>query len=286
MIVVSGANGQLGRAIVEHLAAAGGTSGLGVSVRDTAKAEALAKQGIRVRHGDFDAPASLAESFAGAHTLVLVSTDGGREQRIGQHANAIAAAKAAGVRRIVYTSFLDAAGDSPAEFAAVHHQTEADLRTSGLELAILRNTLYADHLPMTVGGALASGVFHLPAGQGKFSLLSRNELAAAAAAAARADKLDKEIYQLTGSALYDYDDVAAALQQASAKPARYERVSEDDYAAALANYGVPAGLARALANMFTAVAQGRFAILSEDYARLTGRAPASLQQYVNQFVAA
>lgn len=119
MILVTGANGHLGRAIIDHLAARfepGAHTPLAVSVRDPARAESLARRGIEVRHGDFDRPETLAAAFAGVKRLVPVSTDGQKEQRIAQHRNAISAAKAAGVKRIVYTSFLDVNVDTPAAF--------------------------------------------------------------------------------------------------------------------------------------------------------------------------
>jgi NAD(P)H dehydrogenase (quinone) len=280
MILVTGATGQLGSRIVDRLAARLGTqaarSPLAVSVRDPAKAEALAKRGIIVRKGDFDAPEALQQTFAGIDRLVLVSTDGPKEDRIRQHRNAIGAAKAAGVKHVVYTSFLDASPDSPADFAAVHYATERDLRQSGLKFTILRNPLYADFLPMTLGNALESGVFYLSAGSGKASFVGRDDLADATAAAAVAPQLAKEIYELTGQTAYTYAEVAAAVARATGKPARYEAVSEDAYAKALEGYGVPAWLARSLANMYTAVAAGKFAKLSNDFALLVGHPPKSL----------
>ena len=277
MILVTGANGHLGRHIVERLAARlGGTGQIAVSVRDTAKAADLAGRGISVRHGDFDQPATLATAFAGIDKLVLVSTDGPRDVRIAQHRNAIAAAKAAGVPHVLYTSFLDVAADSPAEFAAVHRATEADLAASGLKVTLLRNPLYADYLPMTAGAALDSGVFHLPAGNGRASFISRAELAEAIAAAAVAPRLAKDVYELTGQATHDYHDVAAAIAKASGKPVRYEAVSEDAYAQALAGHGLPAWLARALANMYSAVAAGKFDRVTNDYAALVGHPPRPL----------
>src|SRR3569833_893852 len=255
MILVPGANGHLGRAIIDHLAARlepGTPTLLAVSVRDPAKAEALARRGVEVRHGDFDRPETLAAAFAG-------------------------------VKRIVYTSFLDVNVDSPAEFAAVHRASEAELRTSGTELAILRNPLYADYLPMTVGGALESGVFYLSAGGGRASFLSRDELAEAAAAAAIKDRLDKNIYELTGPAVHTYHDVAAAVSRFTGKPIRYLAVPEDAYAEALAGYGVAPWMARALANMYSAVAAGHFDRFSDDYARLVGHAPRTLDQQIELF---
>ncbi len=66
MIVVTGANGALGRAIVQQLIGRVPAEQVGVSVRDPAGATALADQGVRVRHGDYDDAASLRHAFAGA----------------------------------------------------------------------------------------------------------------------------------------------------------------------------------------------------------------------------
>lgn len=277
MILVTGGNGQLGRRIVEHLAARlGSTDGIAVSVRDAAKAADLAERGVSVRQGDFDQPATLDQAFAGANKLVLVSTDGPRDIRIAQHRNAIAAAKAAGVSHVLYTSFIDTDADSPAEFAAVHRATEAELAASGLKITLLRNTLYADLLPAAVGPALATGAFWLPAGSGKASFVSRDELAQAVAAAAAAPALSKNIYELTGQTTHDYHEVAAAVAQVTGKAIRYEPVNEDTYAEALAAFGLPAWLARAVANMYSATAAGKFDRVSNDFAALVGHPPRPL----------
>lgn len=285
MILVTGASGQLGQRIVEHLVSRLGPLQVAASVRDPSRAEALVRRGIEVRQGDFDRPDSLPRTFAGIDKLVLVSTDGPRDLRIAQHRNAIGAARAAGVGHILYTSFIDVAADSPAEFAAVHRTTEAELRASGLAVTMLRNALYADFLPMVVGEALQSGVFRLPAGAGRASFVSRDELGQAIAAAAAAPHLAKDVYELTGPAAHDYAEVAAAVARVGGRPVRYEPVGEAGYAAALAGFGVPAWLAAALANMYSAVAAGHFAKVSNDFAHLVGHPPRSLDALVGSLFA-
>lgn len=286
MILVTGANGQLGRRIVEHLLARQSTGSLSlplaVSVRDPARATELAARGVTVRQGDFDRPAALATAFAGVTVLVLVSTDGPKAARIAQHAAAIAAAKTAGVRRIVYTSFLDAAADSPSEFAQVHAATEAALRASGILITILRNPLYADFLPMTFAGALQTGVLQLPAGHGRTSFLSRDALAEATAAAAAATTLSKEVYELTGSESVDFATAAAVVARRTGRSIRYEPVEEAGYAKALEGFGLPTWLAAAMGNMYTAVAAGRFAQVTGDFSALTGHAPPSLSTLIDE----
>ena len=170
MILVTGATGQLGRRIIDQLVARrGGTAGIAASVRDPARAGELAERGIDVRHGNFDQPDTLLTAFRGVDKLILVSTDGPGVVRIAQHQNAIDAARAAGVKHIFYTSFIDVAADSPAEYAAVHRASEAALAASGIAFTALRNPLYADFLPMTMAAAWSTGTFQLPAGGGRAS---------------------------------------------------------------------------------------------------------------------
>ncbi|HNO88038.1 MAG TPA: NAD(P)H-binding protein, partial [Rhodocyclaceae bacterium] len=74
MILVTGANGRLGRRIVQHLIARRplrDAPALAVSVRQPALAADLAARGVDVRAGDFDQPETLATTFAGVRTLVL-----------------------------------------------------------------------------------------------------------------------------------------------------------------------------------------------------------------------
>lgn len=286
MILVTGANGQLGRSIVDQLVARHGATGIAVSVRTPAKAADLAERGIAVRQGDFDRPETLAAALAGVDKLILVSTDGPKEVRIRQHRNAIDAARMAGVKHVLYTSFIDVATDSPAEFAAVHRATEADLAASGLKFTALRNALYADLLPAVVTGALATGVFELPAGSGRASFVSRVELAEAIAAAALAPGLARNVYELTGQATHDYHEVAAAVAHVLGKPVRYQPVSEISYVQALASHGLPPWLAGALANMYAAVAAGKFDRVSNDFALLVGHPPRPLACLARELFAA
>ena len=75
MIIVTGANGLLGRAVVEKLVERVPAGQIGVSVRDPEKASALAALGVRVRRGDFADPASLADAFEGATQVLIVSSN-------------------------------------------------------------------------------------------------------------------------------------------------------------------------------------------------------------------
>jgi NAD(P)H dehydrogenase (quinone) len=103
MIVVTGATGQLGRAIVERLIERVPPSLVGVSVRNPEKSADLTQKGVCVRSADFAEPASLASAFEGASQVLIISSNARRHggDTLTQHRAAIDAARAAGARRVV-----------------------------------------------------------------------------------------------------------------------------------------------------------------------------------------
>ncbi len=108
MIIVTGANGQLGHGTIERLLERVPAEQVGASVRDVEKARDLADRGVRVRQGDFADPASLVHAFEGATQILIVSANSIGEELLGLHRRAIDAAKASGARRVLYTSHMGA----------------------------------------------------------------------------------------------------------------------------------------------------------------------------------
>ena len=143
MIIVTGANGQLGRQIVNRLLTRLPADQVGVSVRDPGKARALADRGVRVRQGDFTDAASLAHAVAGASQVLLVSVDKMGEDAVKQHQAAIDGAVAAGARRILYTSQMGASASSRFQACRDHAVTEEALRACGVPFTALRNGFHA-----------------------------------------------------------------------------------------------------------------------------------------------
>ncbi|MFJ2960164.1 NAD(P)H-binding protein, partial [Streptomyces sp. NPDC087270] len=149
--VITGASGHLGRLVVDQLLAGGTPPAQIVATgRDVDKLADLAHGGVTVRRADFADPFTLDDAFAGADTLLLVSTTTVGE-RFDNARNAIDAAARAGVSRIVYTSIVNAS-TARMTLADEHRRTEEYLRASGSEFVILRNGWYlenyTDQLPM------------------------------------------------------------------------------------------------------------------------------------------
>src|SRR3954454_9619734 len=154
-LVISGAGGQLGRAVTAELLQSVDPSQLVLVTRDPS---ALDVPGASVRRGDWDDPASLAEAFAGGERLLLISGD-----RIGArvpgHLAAVDAAVAAGVRFIAYTSIPNPSDNNPIVVAAEHRATEEHIRASGVAWTFLRNNIYTEMQRGAMQHALASGTF-------------------------------------------------------------------------------------------------------------------------------
>jgi NAD(P)H dehydrogenase (quinone) len=254
MIIVSGANGQLGRMVVERLLTRVPAEQVGVSVRDPEKAAGL---GVRVRRGDFTDPASLADAFEGASRVLVVSVDKLGDEAVQQHVAAIEAAAAAGAERIVYTSHMGARPDSPFAPGPDHAATEAALAATGVPFTVLRNGFYASSALPLLAGARETGELVAPE-DGPIAWTAHADLAEAAAIALTDDRLSGVTPPLTAAKALDMADVAAILSRLSGRTVKRVVVSDDEYHDRLVSHGVPEFAAPMLVALFAASRLGHF----------------------------
>lgn len=265
-IAITGATGQLGRLVVEQLRAKRPAGELVALVRTPAKAAGL---GIAAREADYTRPATLPAALAGVDTLLLISSSE-IGQRVAQHRHVIDAARRAGVKRIVYTSLLRA-DTSPLSLAPEHRETESMIEASGLACTLLRNGWYTENYTGSVAGALAGGAFIGSAGEGRIASAARADYAAAAVAVLTTPGHDGKTYELAGDAAYTLSDLAAEISRQSGKVVPYKNLPEADYAAALQGFGLPEGLARAIAGWDVAASAGALFDDGHQLSRLIGR---------------
>src|SRR5690554_3813467 len=229
MIVISGASGNLGRATalrVAELLGGGAAAGLALATRTPDAMEGLVP-GASVRHADFDRPDTLREAFAGASRLLLISTSR-VDNRGKQHAEAIDAARAAGVEHVIYTSMLSPGPQNPALISESHWSTEQHLRASGLAFTILRFSLYSDFQVFEAADALASGRFVHNRGDGGCSYIARIDCARVAAAVATGDGHEGATYELTGPQSLDAVALAALYSGVGGREVEAVSVSDDE----------------------------------------------------------
>ena len=270
MYVVTAATGQLGRLVVDALLEKVPAEQVAVAVRNEAKAADLAARGVTVRVADYGAPESLANAFeAGDRVLFVSGSDVGR--RIPQHAAVVAAAKAAGVGLLAYTSVL---GGPAADFTLAddHKATEELVIASGLPYTLLRNGWYHENYTEQLAPVLAHGAVVASAGDGRVASASRADYAAAAAAVLTGEGHEGQVYELSGDTAWSLAEYAAELSRQTGREIRYTPVTPEEHLAILTGAGLPEPLAAILVDVDTSgIARGLLAGTSGDLARLIGR---------------
>jgi NAD(P)H dehydrogenase (quinone) len=268
-IAVTGASGPFGRHAIEVLLSRGIPADQIVAiVRDPAKVDDLRERGVTVRRGDYSDPASLQAALTGVDRLLFVS---GSEvgQRIAQHQAVVDAAKEAGVSLVAYTS-IPKADTSDMILAEEHLATEQALIASGLPYVFLRNGWYLENYTRQLPMILEHGLIGA-AGDGRISAAARGDLAeAAAVAVASDDGHQNRVYELGGPG-FTLAELAAEIGRQSGRDIGYTDLSEDAYAKALVDAGVPAEAAAVYADSDRAAAKGALYIEGDDLERLLGR---------------
>ncbi|WP_428391667.1 NAD(P)H-binding protein [Lichenicoccus sp.] len=285
MIVVTGATGQLGRAIVERLIAGRvPASEVGASVRDPAKAGDLAAQGVRVRQGDFADRQGLAHAFEGAAQILIVSSNAAASggDPLAQHRNAIDAARAACVRRIVYTSHMAASAASAFPPMHTHAATEAMLRGSGLAWTALRNGFYASSGVSLMQDGLKTGIIEAPE-DGKVAWTTHADLAEAAAIIlANEGRFDGPTPPLTASQALDLADMAAIASKLLGRLVRRAVITEETLRETMTARSVPLPAVEIALGLYRASRASEFAAIDPTLEELLGRPPTKLDTVIGE----
>ncbi|MFD1743910.1 SDR family oxidoreductase [Rhizobium helianthi] len=281
-ILVTGASGQLGRKIIEHLIADGkiARSDIVAASRNPVKLSALSQAGIEVRKTDFDDAAGMEAAFHGIERLLLISTDElavpGR--RLAQHKAAVEAAVKAGVKHIFYTSMPNP-DKSLVSFAPDHLGTEEAIKASGLTYTIIRNSWYLDNYFMSMPHNLVVGTWYTATGDGKVANISRDDCAAAAAAALASPPAGNVILTLTGETALSADEIGKIVSDTAGKPLNVVKVTDEQLANGLRGAGLPDFVVAMLVSADANTRAGNFNVVTHDFEDLTGRRPQGAAEF-------
>lgn len=280
-LIITGGSGQLARRAAELLLANVAAEDLILTTRTPAALRSFAERGVHVRKADFAAPQTLRAAFAGGEKMLLVSgTDLGA--RTAQHQAAIDAAKAAGVRHVVYTSGLRPEPPNPAVVAPSHFATEQALARSGMSWTILRNSLYADYQIPEADRAIAAGALVHNRGTGKVAYVAREDCAAVAAAVLVGAGHAGACYDVTGPQPYAAADLAALYGELGGRAVSERTISDAELIAGIV--GTAAGDnhlrygAELVASFGRSIREGYMSACTDQVARLAGRPALALRQ--------
>jgi NAD(P)H dehydrogenase (quinone) len=275
MIVVTGATGQLGRLIVKSLLKRVPADQIVAAVRTPSKASDLAALAVQVREADYGKAATLAKAFAGATSLLLISSAWTPVQ-VDEHKAVIDAAKTAGVHFLAYTSVLRA--DASTLLVAPNHlATEQYIAASGIPWVFLRHPSYVENYTASLGSVLEHGAVVGSAGEGRNSAATRADLAEAAAVVLTTPGRAGKIYELGGDVPFTMAEFAAEVSKQSGKKVVYKNLPQQDYQAMLESVGLPPKFANLIADSDTkAASHGELFTASHDLSSLIGHPTTTL----------
>jgi uncharacterized protein YbjT (DUF2867 family) len=272
-IAITGSTGALGGRVARALSERGLEQRL--IVRAAERAPQLEGAKIREVPGGYADPAGFGAALDGVKTLFLVSGEEAPD-RVAQHRAAIEAAAGVGVERIVYTSFLGAAEDSTFLLGRDHRATEQAIRETGVGFTLLRDSFYMDFIPYFAG---PERTFRGPAGQGRLSPVSRDDVAAVAVEVLAAPAShDGKTYGLTGPELFTFAEAAERMSAYTGEPYSYVEETTEEAWASRRPTGAPDWMIEGWISTYVAVADGSLDLVSGEVEAVTGKAPQTLEQ--------
>jgi uncharacterized protein YbjT (DUF2867 family) len=267
MILLTGATGNIGRELAWELSRAG--AAFRVLIRDASRAEGLPEHAER-RVGDLGIPATLGRAFEGADKLFLLTQGTGVEHA----ANALAAAKMAGVNHIVFVSSYSVLGAPRPAMAHWHHAREELLRASGIPITILRPSGFMTNVLDWLPTILEGGYVIDPVGPGRYAPIDPADIAAVAALALNTEDHRGKAYALTGGEAFTVAEQVHILRQISGRDieVRAARTPSEVVRSRVPN-GAPPALAAALVETVALMRADTIGFQTAEVAQLLGRPP-------------
>lgn len=276
-ILVTGANGNLGGAVVRALA----NTSMTVIAAGTQPEKMQMPQGLEIRKIDYVRPETVTAALKGIDGLFLVAPPLDPEAPA-KLKPVIDQAKAAGVRHIVLNSALGVDQNDAAPLRVV----EKHLMASGLEYTILRPNFFMENFSSGfLAPMIAQGGIFLAAGDAATSFISVKDIAAVAAAAFAKEQFGVE-YNLTGPAALDHAQAAKIISEASGRQIQYHPLTEEDMLQGARDQGLPEGAVQYMGVLYTVVRNGWMAAVTGDVEKTIGRPPITFGEFAQLNAAA
>jgi uncharacterized protein YbjT (DUF2867 family) len=274
-ILITGATGNTGSLLVDHLAAGG--KDFRVMVHTPAKAALVRKGKAEVVVGDFADTASLERALEGIERAYLVSSaspDMAKQQKA-----FVDVAKKTGLKRIVKLAALGAASDSPVGLLRQHAEIEEYIKQSGIAYTFLRPHFFMENLLGNVGTIKSDNAIYSPLGDAGISIVSTADIAAVAAKSLVEDGHAGKTYTLTGPEAVSYGRIADIVGEVIGRKVTYIPISYDTARGAMVGTGMPEWLVDDLIRLMKTWSQGAGAVVSADVEKVLVRKPIALKEF-------
>lgn len=277
-ILVTGATGNVGSKVVRELLDRG--TAVRAFVRDQDKASRMLGAGVEISVGDFNDAPSVRHAMDGISAVLLSSGDG--PEKVYQEIGVIDAAVAAGVRRIVKISTLNAEIGSPLPPFDWHGRIERYLRQAGVPAIVLQSNFYMTNMLASAESIKQTGKLVAPAGDGRISMIDPVDVATVAAIELTSSSEPGSTHMLTGPAAISHAEIAAALSLATGHAIEFVNVPDEAARQAFIAAGMPDWLITHLTALFGIVRQGAMEPTTGTVRLLTGREPRTFSEFAQE----
>lgn len=282
MILVTGSTGKVGNHVLGPLQAT--KVPFRALARSDSSAKALAAKGVAVVRGDLSDDASWRAALKGIETLFLL-TSGADPFR--EEAKALASAQAAGVRRVVKLSAIGARVDAANSFQRGHARIEQWLEQSGMQWTSLRPNFFMQNWVAYNAPAIKAGQpVYANAGNARFAWIDTRDIGAAAAVVLTQPGHDGRIYELSGPEALAYADVTQRIGKLIGRKVDYVAVPDQAAYQAMLGMQMPADYAWGLTTLNQGARQGNAEGVTQTFELLTGKAPRTMDAFLQENVAA
>jgi NAD(P)H dehydrogenase (quinone) len=256
--------------------------------------EQFKRHGIDARYADYTNPGQPAQAFHGGDILLLISVPQVGEKRRNMHKNAIEGAVAAGVKKIIYTSYIGTGDPENGCYQMPDHQyTEEFIKSTGLKYIFLRNAQYCEAMIAAFEQASNSGgVLTNNMGEGRMAHISRDDCAEAAACVAAGAGEDNKIYFITGPTANTMEEFVAIGSEVTGRKVVYQFIDDEQMYAFFDSKGVPRKTdgdwskadpafpfcSDGMVTAGIAIRKNQMNYCTNDYEMLTGKKPLSVRE--------
>lgn len=292
-LLLTGVDGNLGGFAAEELLKLEPKENLIFCGYNPDSLKKYADMGIETHVTNFNNPDGLKEAFQNAEVVALISMPFVGVKRQNAHKNCVDAAKAAGVRQIVYTSLVNADDETnPSVEKKDHIYTEKYIQEQGLDYQLMRNSQYAEAM---VTNYFTYAKMNAPLtnsqGDGLMAYISRKDCAKAVAYALhRSNEFSKKVWNINGLELMTISTFCAIGDVSTGNHVPFVNVTDEENYQIWDAMGVPRTTdgvflkdseapfsSDGMVTFAQAIREGKMDIHTKDFTELTGATPISVR---------